>query len=102
MNKFLLILLIAIVVSTTVPVPEDFDVEGWWKNFWNKVKDFLKKIPGFLKSAYEWLKNNGYWDKLIEIVKKYGVPKGIELCTKLLKKEDLCTDLVNFLFSFIK
>ena len=28
--------------------------------------------------------------------------KGIELCTKLLKKEDLCTDLVNFLFSFIK
>ena len=25
-----------------------------------------------------------------------------EMLTKLLKKEDLCTDLVNFLFSFIK
>ena len=100
MNKFILILLIAIVVTTTIP--EEFDLEGWWGNLWDKIKNFIKKIPSYLKKAYQWLKDNGYWDKLIDLIKKYGAPKAIEFCTKYLKKEDLCTDIVNFLFGFLK
>ena len=101
MNKFLLILLIAIVATTTVPA-YDQDLEGWWGDFWDKVKEFIKKIPTYLKKVYQWLKDNGYWDQLVELVKKYGIPKGIEFCTKYLKKEELCTDIVNFVFSFLK
>ena len=102
MNKFLLIFLIALVAATTVPATEDFELEGWWSDFWGKVKDFFKKIPTYFKKAVQWLKDNGFWDKLVEIIKKYGTPKAMELCVKLLKKEDICTDLVNFLFGFLK
>ena len=100
MNKFLIILLIAIVATTTVPAFDD--LEGFWGDFWEKVKEFIKKLPGYLKKVYQWLKDNGYWDQLVELVKKYGIPKGIEICTQYLKKEDLCTDLINFVFSFLK
>ena len=100
MNKFLLILLIAIVAASTI---ENYDpeLEGWWSDLWDKIKNFVKSLPSKLKALYQWLKDNGYWEKLVELVKKYGIPKGIEFCKNYLD-EGLCTDLVNFIFSFLK
>ena len=95
MKKFLFVLLVAFIASTAV---EDVTVEGWWDD----VVEAFKKIIEKVKSVIQWLKDNGYWDKLIELLKKYGKPKAIEFCVSLIHKEELCTDIVTILLSFIK
>ena len=101
MNKFLLVLLIAVASCVTVEF-DGSNLEGWWEDLWNKIKNFFKSLPGYLKEIYEWLKKEGYIKQLIDLVKKYGIPKAIELCTSWTGKNELCTDIVNFIFSFLK
>ena len=97
MKKFLIILLIALVASATV----NFDTEGL-NGFFNKTKDWLYKInliPKNLtdksKEYYNWLKDNGYLDNLIEHAKEYGKPYALDECVGLIKDEFCCSELVN-------
>ena len=104
MNKFILVLLIAVASCVTVEF-DGSNLEGFWdwiKSVWGSIENFFKDIPGYLKEIYEWLKKEGYIKKLIVLVKKYGIPKAIELCTSWTGKNELCTDIVNFIFSFLK
>ena len=101
MKKFLLILLIAVASSVTVQF-DGTHLENWWTDLWEKIKNFVKSIPSKLKALYDWLVENGYWQQIIELVKKYGQPKAIELCTNWTGLGELCTDIVNLLFSFLK
>ena len=101
MKKFLLILLI--VVATSVKI--EFDgtpLEGFWGDLWEKVKKFVKSLPDRLKAFHQKLVDLGVWDDIVELVHKYGKPTVIELCTNWTQKEELCTDIINLLFSFIK
>ena len=95
MKKFLFVLLVAVIASAAV---EDVTVEGWWDDVVEAFKKIIEKVKGVI----QWLKDNGYWDKLIELLKKYGKPKAIEFCVSLIHKEELCTDIVTILLSFIK
>ena len=95
MKKFLFVLLVAIIASAAV---EDVTLEGWWDDVVEAFKKIIEKVKGVI----QWLKDNGYWDKLIELLKKYGKPKAIEFCVSLIHKEELCTDIVTILLSFIK
>ena len=84
MKRFLLLLLVAVAASVSV----DFDgteLEGWWKNLWGNITAFLSKLSGEAKKIYKWLKDNGYWDIIVSLVKKFAVPAaigGIGLCRK--------------------
>ena len=100
MKKFLLILLIAVASSVTVTI-DDPNLEGivdWAKKIW----DFIKSLAGKLKDFYNWLKANGYWDQIIELVKKYGQPFVIQQCTNWTGQGELCNDIISLLFSFLK
>ena len=100
MKKFLLILLIALAASATIQL-DTGDLKFSW-DWAKKIIEFVKKLTGKLLDLYHWLKDNGYWDQIIELLKKYGKPKAIELCTQVFKNEGVCTDLIDLLFSFIK
>ena len=95
MKKFLFMLLVAVIASAAV---EDVTLEGWWDDVVEAFKKIIEKVKGVI----QWLKDNGYWDTLIELLKKYGKPKAIEFCVSLIHKEDICTDIVTILLSFIK
>ena len=101
MKKFLLILLIAIASSATIEFDGTY-LQDWWSDLWEKVQNFIRNIPGYLKACYDYLVSIGAWEQIVEIVKKYGKPKAIELCTNYFGKKDLCTDIINLLFTFIK
>ena len=103
MNKFILVLLIAVASCVTVEF-DGSNLEGfidWWNDIWNKFKDFIKSIPGYLKSLYDWLEGKGYIKQLVEIVEKYGKPKAVELCKSWIES-DYCSDIVDFIFNFLK
>ena len=95
MKKFLFVLLFAVIATSAV---EDYTLEGWWDDIIAAIKKIIEKI----KAIIQWLKDNGHWDTLIELLKKYGKPKAVEFCVKLIHKEELCNDIVTYLLSFIK
>ena len=95
MKKFLFVLLFAVIATSAV---EDYNLEGVWDDIIAAIKKIIEKI----KAIIQWLKDNGHWDALIELLKKYGKPKAVEFCVKLIHKEELCNDIVTYLLSFIK
>ena len=78
MKKFLLILLVAIVVSTGVIKPKS--------KIWDSEKksDFIKSLPDNLKVVARWAGRNNILDDMVELFIKYGLEEGrikaIELC----------------------
>ena len=79
MKKFLLILLIAVAASVSVEF-DGTELNGWFTHFIHGVKDFFKGVAGKLKKFVNWLKDNGIWDKLVDLVKNYGGPKAVKYC----------------------
>lgn len=49
--------------------------------------DNWKKIVDAEKKAVNWLKENGYWDQIVYMAKKYGRKAGIALATKYVCEE---------------
>ena len=97
MNKFLIILLIAFVASATVTIDTE-DLNG----FFNKTKDWFQKInhiPTYLtdqsKDYYNWLKDKGYLDNLVEHTKAYGKEYALDECVGLIKDKICCSEIVN-------
>ena len=79
MNKFLLILLIAIVASTEV-----------------QHLDLPPKPPGPLLG---WFKSQGLYEHLCDIGRRYGKPKALAYCKSKAptNMRGLCQELVDFL-----
>ena len=103
MKKFLLILLIALVASSTITLDTE-DLNSIWdtlKDWADKIGDFVKKLTGKLKDAYNWLKDNGYWDLLIEYIKEYGKPYATAACDSVMPIPMVCGLLVEELFKLL-
>ena len=112
MKKFLAILLIAAISCTFIDDLKDvglFDerddivLEGlpdFFKRLWDKIKEIWHDIPGAIQKVINFLKEKGYWDDLIDIIKKQGTKYGTDFCAKYLDR-DLCADVVGFLFSLL-
>ena len=96
MKKILFALLIVFVVSTTVQT-EDLDLEGW-KDIWR----FIQSLTGEAKKIYNWLKAHGYWDQIVDLVKKAAVPAAISACSGYTGQPVLCATIINALAAFIK
>ena len=105
MNKFILVLLIAVAFSATI----EFDgssLEGrsdwsdWLDYYWDWVS-FFKRIPGYLKGIYKHLMDLGIIKKLFGYIEKYGKPKAVEYC-KSFTGSDLCSDIVDYFFNFLQ
>ena len=101
MKKILFVLLIAFVITTTVQEDKE-DLEGWWKDLWGNFTAFLSKLTGEAKKIYKWLKDNGYWDIIVSLVKKFAVPAAITACTTYTGASAACSIIINVLASFIK
>ena len=101
MKKFLLILLIAVAASIKVEF-DATDLQSKWTDFWDNVLDFIESLPGKLKDLYDWLKENGIWEDLIELLEKYGVPPAIKLCIEQTGWDELCKDIIDTIINWIK
>ena len=101
MKKILFFLLIAFVITTTVQEDKE-DLEGWWSDLWGNFTAFLSKLTGEAKKIYKWLKDNGYWDIIVSLVKKFAVPAAITACTTYTGAYAACSIIINVLVSFIK
>ena len=103
MNKFILVLLIAVASCVTVEF-DGSNLEGFWdwiKSVWGSIENFFKDIPGYLKEIYDKLKDKGYIEQLLELVNKYGKPKAVEICKSWIESES-CSDIVDFIFGLLK
>ena len=81
MKQFLAFLLIAIVACTTV----DIDLESWW----DSIVDFFSK-------GWNWLKENGLIDIIIDTLKKAGKEAAINLCANWLDRS-ICEAVIGSL-----
>ena len=99
MKKFLLILLIALVVSAKVQLDTE-DLKGIL-DWLEKVYNFIKSLGGELRDLYDWLKDNGYWDQILDLVKTYGKVAAVALCTSLTGLELICSQFIGLLLTFI-
>ena len=74
MKKFLLVLLVAVALSTTVEFEEP-QLNGW---------EWIEKIKEVITQIINWLKENGWWDKIIDLIEKYGAPRAVDFCKEKL------------------
>ena len=70
MKKFLIVLLVAIVVSTVVIKPKS----KIWAS--EKKSEFIKSLPDDLKVAARWAGRNNILDDMVELFIKYGLEEG--------------------------
>ena len=95
MKKFLALLLIAIVACSTVSVieeEEEFDFEklpDWVKKGWSTLLSTFKKVV-------QYLKDNGLWEPLVNLLKDSGKVAAKELCLKVYDQE-FCDELLGSL-----
>ena len=94
MKKFLLVLLIAVALSSTVEF-EESELNGW---------DWIDDIVGGAKKVIEWLKKNGWWDKIVDLVEKYGAPKAVEFCQEKAPGflKGFCQEAVNKIIEWLR
>ena len=95
MNKFILVLLISLVSCVKI----EFDgssLEKWQNDIFGNIESAI--ISTILKPIYKALYKAGHIDELVELIKKHGKPKAIELCTSWINNEKGCTSFVNELY----
>ena len=103
MNKFILVLLIAVASSATIEF-DGSNLEGFLdllKSVWGSIKNFFSKLPGYLSTIYKKLKDLNIIEKLLDYLEKYGKPKAVEYCKSWIGS-DLCSDIVDYIFDLIK
>ena len=103
MKKFLLILLVAVAASVSIEF-DGTELNGWWKDFWGKVWNFIKSLPEKIKNVVQWLKDHGWWDKIIDLIEKYGAPKAIELCQEKVPApfNNFCETAINKIIEWLR
>ena len=82
MKKVLAILLIAAITATFIDDLKEagifderdyVDLNGlpdFFKRLWDKIKQIWNDIPGAIQKVINWMKDKGYWDTLIDLIKK--------------------------------
>ncbi len=101
MSKFLLILLIAVATSITVEFDET-ELNGWYKSLFSK--HIYDRLIEQIKKFINWLKEEGYWDKLVDLIEKYGAPKAYEFCEENLSGQVIrgCKNVVDYIIKYGK
>ena len=97
MKKFIIILLIALVASSTVTI-ETGELNSFISKLLDKAKNWLKKLTGILKDAYNWIHDNGLWDTFVGLVKEYGKPYAISACESVCPIPSACSGLADKIF----
>ena len=99
MKKLLAILLIAIVACSTASAAEEEEfgldrlLDGF-KNGWSTLLKTFKKVVQFLK-------DNGLWDPLVELLKDAGKVAAKGLCLKVYD-EEFCDELLGSLLKKVE
>ena len=62
---------------------------------WKKVKDVILK-------AIKFLKDNGFYEPIVNFLQQKAKPKAMKFCVEKIKDEGICTEIVNFVFKFVK
>ena len=69
------------------------------------AKDFMKffeKLSEEVKMAIVWLKDNGYWDDLVNLAETIGKTAAIQACqTYITQPEVSCDKIVQFIFDAV-
>ena len=100
MKKFLLVLLIALVASATIQF-DTGDLNGGILDWFKKIGQFIASLWGKLKDLYDWLKDTGYWEQILNLAKEYGKPAAVQLCASVFGDEETCSGFIDLLLSFI-
>ena len=94
MKKFLLVLLVAVALSSNVK-EEDTELSA---------TDWIDDLPGYIKKVVDWLKDKGLWDELMNLIEKYGAPKAIDFCKDKIPSplDSLCKTAIDKIMELIK
>ena len=76
------------------------DVSGKSKEIVKEIMKLFEKLDESTKKAIIWLKENGYWDKIVEIAETIGKIAAIQAC-KVYVPGQLCDVIVQFIFDAI-
>ena len=94
MKKLLFLILIAITFCTAIEEKVDEDIVLIdWAGLWEKVK-------GIAGAAKKWLKDNGLWDPLVNLLKTQGRQAAMNWCTQKIP-DYVCSSIINFVLSLI-
>ena len=78
------------------------DISGKAKELAKNFKKFFEKLGEDIQKAIVWLKENGYWDKIIEAAETVGKMAAITACkVYFVPGAALCEPIVNFIFEAI-
>ena len=72
-------------------------IKEFQKNFVGKALEIFKKLTRQAKNIIYWLKVNGYWDLIMDVVKKVGKMAAISLCSAFITPV-ICTPAITFAF----
>ena len=113
MKKFLAILLIAAIAGSFIDElkeaglfdeRDDVVLEGlpdFFRRLWDKIKQIWNNIPGAIQKVIDFLKKNGYWNTLIDLIEKYGTKYATDFCAKYLER-GLCADAIQWIFNLLE
>ena len=69
------------------------------------AKDFMKffeKLSEEVKMAIVWLKENGYWDDLVNLAETIGKAAAVQACQTYITQPDVsCDKIVQFVFDAV-
>ena len=69
------------------------------------AKEFIKffqKLSDELKLAIVWLKDNGYWDDLVNLAETIGKAAAVQACQTYITQPDVsCDKIVQFIFDAV-
>ena len=106
MRKLLVLVLFAVVACSTLeddllelqPVFDEVSLEGIdldvFVDLWNKAKTIFQKGVDFLKE-------NGLYDPLVDLLKTKGRELALNLCIDNVASEKTCTSIIDWLLSHL-
>ena len=72
------------------------------KGFVGKPLEIFKKLDRQTQNGIHWLKENGYWDPIMDVVKTVGKVAAISLCSAFLTPF-ICKPVISFVYeAYIK
>ena len=78
------------------------DVSGKSKEIVKEILKFFEKLDEETKKAIIWLKENGYWDEIVELAENIGKTAAVQACkTYIPTVQDHCDEIVQFVFDAI-
>ncbi len=48
------------------------------------------------------MKDNGFYEPIVNFLQQKAKPKAMKFCVEKIKDEGICTEIVNFVFKFVK